>query len=294
MAIQPGSGEYLGSEAVAEPLVSVIIPSYHSARTLEAVLDSLRSQTYPRVEALVVDRPSGDGTEGIVRDKGFTYIPLEAERTIAFAHGVARSRGEYLYYIGSDYVLDPRTIEAAVEACEREKADAAMIPNYIDAQGSFWSKVRALEKETYAEDDLIEAARFFSRQAYLAAGGYDPRMVAYEEHDLHNRLLGKGFKIIRIKGVRETNIGEPGSLGGYARKYFYYGQTIGLYLESYPRKARVQLSPIRPSFLRHYRKFLSHPGLTAGFVLYQLTRYTAAGLGYSTALLGGKNHPKRG
>lgn len=232
----------------------------------------------------MVDRPSGDGTEDVVLSHGFTYLPLAAERTAAFAHGAERSRGEYLYYIGSDYVLEPGTIGAAVEACERVGADAAIIPNFISADGNFWSRIRALEKETYTGDDLIEAARFFRREAYLGCGGYDPRMVAYEEHDLHNRLLAKGYKIVRVVGGKETNIGEPGSLGGYARKYYYYGKTIGLYIQAYPSKARSQLTPIRRSFVRHHRKFLTHPVLTAGFALYQATRYSAAAAGYCVAL----------
>ena len=44
------------------PLVSVIIPTYDSARTSSMALRSIKRQTYPGVEIIVVDRYSRDGT----------------------------------------------------------------------------------------------------------------------------------------------------------------------------------------------------------------------------------------
>ncbi|MFZ8839092.1 MAG: glycosyltransferase family 2 protein [Pyrobaculum sp.] len=44
------------------PLVSVLIPTYNSARTLPLALRSIKRQTYPNVEIIVVDRYSRDGT----------------------------------------------------------------------------------------------------------------------------------------------------------------------------------------------------------------------------------------
>ena len=262
-----------------KPLVSIVIPSYKSAKTLKYVLESIKNQTYDNIEVIVVDRPTGDGTEELVKKYGYKYVACDCERTRAANIGAKLSSGDFIYYTGSDCVLEPNLVEEVVKAVLKAKADAAIIPNVIKPTG-FWSKVRQFEKEMYVGDKLIEAARFFSRKAFFDVGGYDEEMVAYEEHDLHNRLLEKGYKIVRVNKVKEINIGEPNSLVEYARKFYYYGKTIGKYIKKYPKKALVQLSPIRPAYIRHWKKFLQHPTLAIGFVIYQAVRYISAGLGY--------------
>ncbi len=261
------------------PLVSVIIPIYRSVETLKEVLSSLKVQTYKNIEVIVIDRPSNDGTKELVESFKYTYIPCESERTKAVNMGVKNSHGEYVYYIGSDYVLEDNLIETTVKTILQEKGDAAIIINTIKPT-SFWSKVKMLEKETYIGDDLIEAARFFSKKAFTSVGGYNEKMVAYEEHDIHNRILGKGYTIVRVPTVKEINIGEPKSLWGYARKYYYYGKTMRHYISQYPEKSKKQLTPIRASYLKHWKKFAKHPVLTIGFIIYQFVRYMSAGLGY--------------
>lgn len=267
-----------------KPLISIIIPTYKSAKSLKYVLESIKNQTYNNIEVIIIDRPTGDDAEKLVKKFGYKYVALDCERTKAVNYGAKISSGDFIYYIGSDYVLEPNLIKEVVKRILKEKADAAVIPNVIKPTG-FWSKVRQLEKETYIGDELIEAARFFSRKAFFDVGGYDEEMVAFEEHDLHNRLLEKGYKIVRINKVKEINIGEPNSLREYVRKYYYYGKTIGKYLKKYPKKATVQLSPVRPSYLRHWKKFLKYPILTVGFVIYQAVRYISAGLGYVSGRL---------
>ena len=206
-----------------KPLVSIIIPTYKSVKTLKYVLKSIKNQTYDNIEVIVVDRPSEDSAEELVKKFGYRYVALNCERTKAVNYGAKISSGDFIYYIGSDYILEPNLVEKVVKTVLREKADAAIITNVIKPAG-FWSKVRWLEKECYKGDDLIEAARFFSRKAFFDVGGYDEEMVSYEEHDLHNRLLKIGYKIVRVEGVKELNIGEPDSLWVYAKKFYYYGK----------------------------------------------------------------------
>ena len=52
-------------------LVSIIIATFNSARTLQAALDSIANQTYPNIELIVVDGGSTDGTLEMI--EGFTF-----------------------------------------------------------------------------------------------------------------------------------------------------------------------------------------------------------------------------
>jgi glycosyltransferase involved in cell wall biosynthesis len=47
------------------PLVSVIIPTYNSSRTLKKSLESIKNQTYENIEIIVVDNNSKDNTKDI-------------------------------------------------------------------------------------------------------------------------------------------------------------------------------------------------------------------------------------
>ena len=261
-----------------EPLVSIVIPTYKSAKTLSSVLTSIKGQTYGNIEVIVVDRSTNDGTRECVEGNGYRYIPIESERSKALNLGAREARGEVLYFIGSDYVLAPEVVEKGVWAIVENGAQAVIVPHVIAPTG-FWSRVRWLEKTCYVGDESIEAARFMLRGAFFEAGGFDESMSAYEEHDLHNRLLKTGHVIVRLQGAKENNIGEPNSLSAYAMKYYYYGQTIGRYLKKYRGRSVKQMTPVRPAFIRHRKQFARHPSLTAGFALYQVVRYLSTGVG---------------
>jgi glycosyltransferase involved in cell wall biosynthesis len=45
-----------------QPLVSIVIPTKNSARTLEKCLVSIKNQAYENIEIIVVDNYSTDGT----------------------------------------------------------------------------------------------------------------------------------------------------------------------------------------------------------------------------------------
>ena len=274
----------MSREKSSQPLVSIIMPTYNAGQTLKRCLASVQSQTYSNIELIVVDRGSSDQTRLIAESYGCRVLEAGCERTSQFNFGARSAKGDYIYYIGSDFLLDPLIVEKAVAAAQETGADAVVVPNQSDASISFWASVRALERGTYANDSLMEAARFFSKDAYFAVGGYDDTMVAYEEHDLHNRLVLSGYTCARIEGAGEVHIGEPRSLSEIARKHFYYGRSIAKYVRKYPAKAIVQLAPVRMSYLRHWKDFVLHPVLTCGFVVYQVTRYGAAGLALSLTL----------
>jgi glycosyltransferase involved in cell wall biosynthesis len=52
---------------MANPLVSVIIPTKNSAKTIEKCLKSVKDQTYKNIEIIVVDNFSTDGTYEIAK-----------------------------------------------------------------------------------------------------------------------------------------------------------------------------------------------------------------------------------
>ena len=104
-------------------LVSVIIPHWNAVHHLPTCLDSLRSQTYPRVETIVADNGSTDGSlELLARDYAWVRVlPLGENRGFAGAcnAGMRAARGEIVVLLNNDTEADPHWLEEVVAAFQR-------------------------------------------------------------------------------------------------------------------------------------------------------------------------------
>jgi glycosyltransferase involved in cell wall biosynthesis len=264
---------------LSKPLVSIIIPTYNSEKTLAKCLESIKNQTYRNIEVIVIDKRSKDKTMGIARNFEAKILQIDAkERSEQLNFGVKIASGEYIYRVDSDFILEPRVVEEAVRKCKVDGFDAVCVHNTSDSSVSFWAKVRKLERDCYAGDELNVAARFLRKRVFEKVGGFDERLVAAEDYDLHNRLLRHGFKVGYVK-AKEIHIGEPRNLLEIARKHYYYGRTVKGFLVTNPGRGLLQISPLRRALIRNRKNFAKHPVLTIGFFVYQIVRYFAAGLG---------------
>lgn len=264
------------------PLVSIIIPTYNSARTLERCLQSVANQTYPNIEVLVVDNHSVDETPRIAA-RYARLITCGSERSAQINEGARQARGAYFYRIDGDFELAPDVVASCVEACS-QGLDALAVANRSVGEG-YWARVRRLERDTYLDDELVVAARFWRRDAFFAVGGMDEALVACEDLDLHNRLLEAGYHVGRVS-AQEIHLGEADHLWDYARPSFYYGPSILRYLRKNPVRGLRQSFPIRPAFVRHWRSFLAHPALLPGLVALKTVQYAAAIAGMACHALG--------
>lgn len=154
-----------------KPLVSVIIPTKNSEKTIETCLKSVREQTYPIIEVIVVDNYSTDRTREIAGRYADLVLLRGPERSAQVNFGVKQARGKYVYRVDSDFVLEPNVIEEAVVKCEVEDFDAVCVHNTSDPNASFWARVRKLERDCYAGDWLNVAARFFRNNVFEKLGG---------------------------------------------------------------------------------------------------------------------------
>ncbi len=234
----------------------------------------------------MVDNFSNDATLEIA--KRFTEIiyQIGPERSTQLNFGFSKAKGEYLYRVDSDFVVDKNVVSEAVSLCE-SGFDAVCIPNISDPTVSFWSKVRNFERNFYVDDDLNVAARFFSRKVLQEVGGFDEKLVAGEDYDLHNRIMKKNFKIGMTKSV-ELHLGEPTNLLDVLKKHYYYGKSIKSFVDKNEERGMKQISVIRPAILRGWREFYRHPDMAVGFSVYQASRYIASGLGALSALFKGR------
>jgi hypothetical protein len=84
------------------------------------------------------------------------------------------------------------------------------------------------------------------------------------------------------------HLGEPRNLTEVARKHVFYGTKLESFLEQNPGALTKQLSPVRLSYLRHWRDFTRSPCLVPGFFVYQYVRYASASFGYLGQKISGR------
>ena len=91
------------------PLVSIITPSFNQARFLEATILSVLEQDHPRIEHIIIDGGSTDGSLEIIRkyqDRLAYWISeKDTGSSDAINKGWSRSTGRYIWILSSDDTL---------------------------------------------------------------------------------------------------------------------------------------------------------------------------------------------
>ena len=150
------------SSLPAQPLVSIVTPSYNMARFLGETMDSVLSQDYPNIEYIVMDGGSTDNTVDILRDYEsrypgrFTWISEnDSGQSDAINKGFLRSKGQIFTFLNSDDTYLPGVVRAAVEAFQAH-AEAAVVYGdawYTDEQNA------VIKKYTVSPYDYAELGR---------------------------------------------------------------------------------------------------------------------------------------
>jgi glycosyltransferase involved in cell wall biosynthesis len=101
------------------PLVSICIPTYNAARTVEATLKSIIDQTYRNLEIIVVDNASSDDTLSILQkfDDDRIRIHRNKENIGAeanFSRCIELASGEYTAIFHADDVYMPDMVETEI------------------------------------------------------------------------------------------------------------------------------------------------------------------------------------
>jgi len=114
------------------PKISVIIPTYNRKDSLLRTLDSLKQQSFPMDQfmVIVVDDGSTDDTPTIASQQfPFTFRYLQQKNqgaTAARNYGATISQSEILVFIDDDITISPQTLEALAEKCSQRTQVLAM------------------------------------------------------------------------------------------------------------------------------------------------------------------------
>ena len=252
------------------PIITVVIATYSSERTIEKCLLSIKKQTYLNIDIVVVDSLYYDKTKQEkcrkIIEKYARYFQDGPERSIQRNRGIKEAKGEYILVIDQDMYSTKNVVKDCYAMISSGNYIALTIPEVSIGVG-FWTKCVALERyvSTVLEEGMNECCRFFKKKDALAIGGFDPAIVGVEDSDFHYRLKMKG-KIGKIQELIYHDEGRTSFFGRIKKKY-YYSKAFRMYLKRYPDIAAAQFFPIKKAYIKHFDLLLKHPFLTAGFML---------------------------
>ena len=246
------------------PLISLVTPSFNQAQFLEQTLLSVLNQDYPRLEYIVIDGQSVDGSADIIRryNSQLKYWVSEPDhgQAAAINEGFSHSSGEILGWLNSDDVLAPDALDLVGRIFARYPQIAWLtgLGTIIDASNrrirtsSRTGKFPFFAKRGWYHGRLLgfirQESTFWRRGLWLQAGGHVNEELKYGiDFDLWQRFAAHADLVTvhaHIAGYRRHSEQKTFSLDHYYRE-------IGVNM---PNSIRAVTIPARTIF-----DFLSLP-----------------------------------
>lgn len=180
---------------------SIITVCFNSAGVIGRAIDSLRQQSHPDWEWVVIDGGSSDGTQDLVRAAGLPlgHFASEPDRGIydAMNKGVAAARGDVLYFLNSDDLLfDAHVLRdiAAVFASPRRPELVYGNVAYVDSAGFRLRRFAHVSPLNLPHMDLNHQALFATRALFGRVGGFDLRFRLNADYDWILRTFRAGAR----------------------------------------------------------------------------------------------------
>lgn len=195
---------FIERPVLGTPLVSVLIPHFNQSGFLGECIESIRAQTYPAIETIVVDDASThadarkllDELEG---DDDVTVLRVDENRGPSHARnvGLERCAGRYVLPLDSDNVLLPEAIERLVEQLSEAGEEIGFIYPNIKFFGNRqdYYEVPAYNLYTLIHGNFCDTCSLLDRQIFDAGERYAEHIrLGHEDWEFALRLAARGVR----------------------------------------------------------------------------------------------------
>ena len=211
---------------INNPLVSIVVVTYNSSKTVLDTLDSIAAQTYNNLELIVSDDYSKDDTVQVVK----TWIAENKKRFIRVQlltvenntgtvkncnRGCIAAKGDWIKSIAGDDMLKSNCIQTFIEftkvtpdcrmcCCDLDVFSTGNddITKIKELYSSYFNHVREPQLEQWNRVKynltLPGPGYFYSRDLYEEVGGFDEEYILLEETPFVFNVLKHGYRIYPI------------------------------------------------------------------------------------------------
>jgi glycosyltransferase involved in cell wall biosynthesis len=250
------------------PLVSIVINSYNQAAYLEKTILSVIKQKYERIEILLVDGGSTDGSLEIIERYQDRLDWWVSEKDHGQAEGINKglmhANGELVAWLNSDDTYRAGTVAAAVNTW-KDNPSAVIVYGDVVAINEKDTPIRRIPCGDYQLQDLMmfkvinQPAVFFARSTLAKSGLLSPDYHYLLDHHLWLRLARHG-QMIHVPEIwasgrfhsESKNVASASRFGEEAFRLARWLETDPAYAEEYAlinKKVRAGAHRINARYL---------------------------------------------
>lgn len=201
---------------MAEPLVSVIIPSFNAEDTIQDTVNSVLNQSYKNIEIIIVDDHSTDKTIEIIEEISKANSKVQSHvldknfggpakpRNL----GIEQSKGEYLAFLDADDIWHPEKLKIQLEYMSSNGAiiscstrenfyktnELQKFPEFSQPSAETFSYVQLLQKNWTNTSSMMLMKEFLGALRFST----DKSLIAVEDFHLWCRFLKKNDTLMHI------------------------------------------------------------------------------------------------
>lgn len=159
--------------------ISVIIPVYNTEEYVKEAVDSVRTQTLAEIEIIAVNDGSTDGSlrvlEQLAHEDSRIRVVSQPNQgqSVARNNAIKLAAGKYLYFMDSDDVIAPETLDACFQKCEDQNLDFVFFDaEVLNKESSFAMSLNYDRSKGVSDTEMGSGTSMLQKQ--LKARCYTP------------------------------------------------------------------------------------------------------------------------
>lgn len=197
--------------------VSACVPCFNCERTLAVTLESVRRQTIPIDDVVVIDDGSTDASAAIARACGARVVAYDENlgRGAARARGMVEARHGIILWVDATGSLPVDFVATALPWFDNPAVAAVFaraddpVPNGVAGRWRARHLFRVdAKREATHHASLITGGSVLLRSAVMSVGNFNAAMHHAEDAELGSRLLAAGYDVVSDPRLRVISIGQ--------------------------------------------------------------------------------------
>ncbi len=242
-----------------DALVSIIVPCYNGKRFVDACMSTLLAQTYKKLEVVVVDDGSSDGSHTLIE----SYVNLFADNDMvlkcirqenrglagAISTGLKHISGEFLQLLDIDDLLEPSSVEDKLSLFTQDVAIVRANGKSVKAgedDGILFADGKASGEEKMLFEELVLS------KTYNWAGSYmvrtKPLFEFYPDRSIYPSRHGQNLQILMPLAYKHKCV----FLDKPLMKYVKWDNSLSASTGSNDAYGKLEANMLGYTDIRHY------------------------------------------